>query len=341
MNGSGLELIFLADERLAFGELRNMLEKFSTRLTVERGEDGVYGVEMDWRGFRVFLKDVSLSEMEDAILSIYSFFMGLGGRFFTRERYGFLRWEENSCFMDSLLFCLFVSKAGRNICREIERSKPLFSRSICNFVFADKKEFEPFFLSVKNIFLETMEKFLSGETGTSSSLRRVLAEVYPLKDRNTYVSYNVYDLYFHISEIFSLKEAHSFSSFLCEEGWKDGEEPYLAFYNTGAPRIKNLGKTGEEIVRWKDTESVIYKIRAFGKEIVNYSLSAVVFLTGVTLEGGGNHYFCYAKDCRSKVYLFDGTGAKGKRVVEDFPPDTFEEGYNFPAMYLYHSNHKI
>lgn len=131
--------------------------------------------------------------------------------------------------------------------------------------------------------------------------------------------------------------------------WDLVDNPVLVFYNGGAPRVRNFGRSGRErgyvYIQGDRTHKMmrhefdIIKARSFGMTIIDdrYRLVGVITLEGVSpVNEGGSHYTAHFLGTDEHWYYYNDIGARVMRV-ESLPEEGVwvEGGSSMPSMYFY------
>lgn len=307
------------------------------------------------------LHDLGIESIDDApppiISRVINSYSGIGV-----PEMGYEYWS-NSCYLDSLVMGLFFNKSPywKIGFLQLHESpeKEVDEDDKCIVEKASKIR-DQIAKDIKSIIWQ--EKSVRCE-----NLRMLLAECLPLKEGSGWQMFNVSEVYTALATAFpylkieypvyrisrpyflTYKESSIFSFWQFMEPEDEGEDkirwdlirsPVLAFYNTGAPRIKKMNRPGREkgynIIDGTRYPFDVVKEKIFDEVILNiYELVCVVVLTGIR-EGkeGGTHYVCRFKGKGDKWYYYDDM--KTAMVQEDLPDSVWEESGNMmPSMYFY------
>lgn len=300
-----------------------------------------------------------MSKVPDKVLTVYEY-------------------QQNSCYLDTLLLILFdnLSKKWINAMILTSYRESDFKSLVCGKKLDPKQTIE-YGGRVRQILVDEYNKIHSESPSflICNDIRSILLECIPnLKENGKYVPYNIGEIYnlfvslypglnINIPYIIKTgdrimpKEIMSLPSFTMwdfmedsTEGkiylWEELDSDIIVFQNTGVPVIKNLGSLEPEksIIKLGDQEyeENIIKKRIFSETILNekYRLVGAIILQGY-LPGkeSGIHYVGYFVDPAGKYYFYNDIGPK-LILLQEFPDTIWRyDNYNMPIMYFYAKTH--
>ena len=282
----------------------------------------------------------------------------------------FIKYFENSCYMDSLLTILLFNKDS------FWRDE-IFLSTIENEINYRDCSSSVLSENIKNVYTQIIDK---KKNITCKNIRKNLKKCLRLKKRGSYIFFNVAAVYSTFCELFpklKLSVPKKLGKYEKEEGiykftkirnetlpilqvtdfvqrekvvrgdivpvidWKNYNYPILVLSNEG--QIKNPGFLGEENIKFQLTgqKSKINKIRKLDYEILEnkYELIGVITLLGISPgKEGGTHYISYVKGNDNEFYFYDGM--KGIKKIGKLPSIGVWESGNgrMPVMFFYSKN---
>lgn len=267
---------------------------------------------------------------------------------------GLFSYQENSCYIDSLLSLIFLSDTDFYR-RRIVDSKLLTKRSKENLKLLCRSDISKDNIirtlkSIKFTLEKTYHNLVSKKLNQSTTLiRELLFNLYPdLKNKWGWDTYNAPAIYDLLTEIFPKLKISPIPAWILDNGVKVSKRTrtltLFQFWD-----FLRYSEVGEEII-WDEIDTPILvfqngglpnplaKIRSFKENILNnrYRLFGVIMLHGVQIgQDGGLHYTSYFSLKGGQWCHYDDLGPSIKLLKELPKKVFFETDGDKPEMYFY------
>jgi len=287
-------------------------------------------------------------------------------------KFGIYQYQNNSCYLDSLLVILFLGDSefyrrgllDTNLPQIIYSHPKAVTRGTSNIT--TEKQLRSYALTLQKQLRKDYTRLVDKrEIFPCQELRNLILRCYPdLKSRHGWETYNAPAIYDLFTEVFPHLKITPIPTAICVPGkrpqktqrtltlfqfwdflgpqlwvgektvWEHLDTPVLVFQNGGLPPVTNFDSIAPEI---HDNKKYI-KTQVFGETILGgkYRLFGAVVLYG-TQPGrdGGSHYVSYIRVKGGQWYYYDDLNPRLERL-SILPETVFRETAGFkPEMYFY------